>query len=166
MRNRWAANNLSVRLDVKMQLELHLVKGRENGNMENDKHIHDTAKMGKPVWVQYLLIVLVFEKIIQHIFVTVAFYLNWRNIGSTVAVSPKILMILGVPVAVLFMLSLWGIITQKKWATTLIIALALFDMIGEFVAQGKIGIRLNVSFLVATILLILSLFYRRQGKGV
>ena len=134
--------------------------------MENDKNIHHTAKIGKPVWVKYLLIALIFEKIIQHIFVTVAFYLNWGNIGSTVAVSPRILMILGVPVAVLFMLSLWGIITQKKWATTLIIALALFDMIGEFVAQGKIGIMMNVSFLVATILLILSLFYRRQETGM
>jgi hypothetical protein len=149
-------------LDVKMQLELHLVKDRESDSMENDKHLHNTAKMGKRVWVRYLLIALVFEKIIQHIFVTIAFYLNWRNIGSTVAVSPRILMILGVPVAVLFMLSLWGIITQKKWATTLITALALFDMVGEFVAQGKIGIMMNVSFLVATILLILSLVYRRQ----
>ncbi len=134
--------------------------------MENDKHIHHTAKIGKPVWIQYLLIALVFEKIIQHIFVTVAFYLNWGNIGSTVAVNPRILMILGVPLVVLFMLSLWGIITQKKWATTLLIALALFDMLGEFAAQGKIGIMMNVSFLVATILLLLSLVYRRQEKGI
>jgi hypothetical protein len=109
-----------------------------------------------------LLIALIFEKIIQHIFVTSAFYFNWANIGSTVAVSPRILMILGVPLAVLFMLSLWGIITQQKWTTTLIIALAIFDMIGEFVAQGKISIMINVSFIVATILLILSLFYRQQ----
>lgn len=118
--------------------------------------------VGKTSWVKYLLIALIFEKIIQHIFVTSAFYFNWANIGSTVAVSPRILMILGVPLAFFFMLSLWGIITQKKWTTTLIIALALFDMIGEFVAQGKIGIMINVSFIVATILLILSLFYRQQ----
>ena len=41
-------------------------------------------------------------------------------------------------------------------------ALALFDMIGEFVAQGTIGIQLNVSFLVATVLLVLCLLDRRS----
>lgn len=149
-----------------MSLELHCVKGRKCSHMEGDQNTHYTAKIGKPFWVKYLLIALIFEKIIQHVFVTVAFYLDWKNIGSTVAVSPIILMILGVPVALLFILSLWGIIAQKKWSITLIVALALFDMIGEFVAQGKIGIMMNVSFLVATILLILTLFYRRREKGL
>jgi membrane-bound ClpP family serine protease len=134
--------------------------------MENEKNTSNTSKNVKTTWARYLLIALVFEKSIQHIFVTIAFYFNWEDIGSTVVVSPKILMILGVIVAVLFILGLWGIITQKKWAINLIIALALFDIIGEFVAQGKIGIMINVSFIVATILLILSLFYRRQEKGM
>jgi hypothetical protein len=71
-------------------------------------------------------------------------------------------MILGVVVTVLFALSLWGLITQQKWAVNLVIALALFDIIGEFVAQGTIIITITVSFLVATILLILALVYRRQ----
>jgi hypothetical protein len=122
----------------------------------------NSKSIGKTTWAKYLLIALIFEKIIQHTFVTLAFYFNWANIGATVAVSPRILMILGVPLAVLFMLSLWGILTQKKWTTTLIIMLALFDMLGEFVAQGKIAILINISFIVATLLLILSLFYRQQ----
>jgi hypothetical protein len=134
--------------------------------MENEKNINNTAKSVKTNWIKYILIALIFEKSIQHIFVTVAFYLNWENIGSTVAVSPRILMILGALIAFLFILCLWGIITQKKWAINLIIALALFDIIGEFVAQGKIGIMINVSFIVATILLVLSLFYRRHEKGI
>ena len=117
----------------------------------------------KPTWLKYLLIALVFEKIIQHIVVTIAFYLNWAQIGSTVAVNPSILMLLGAVVAVLFMLSLWGMITQQKWAINLVIALALFDILGEFVAQGTIIIAITVSFLVATILLILALLYRRQA---
>lgn len=54
-----------------------------------------TAKTRNTVWVKYLLIALIVEKSIQHIFVTLAFYFNWGNIGSTVAVSPRILMILG-----------------------------------------------------------------------
>lgn len=114
-------------------------------------------------WIRYLLIALAFEKIIQHIFVTMAFYFNWGNIDATVAVSPDMLMILGAVIAALFILSLWGMIRRKKWAINLIIALALIDIIGEFIAQGKIGIEMNVSFLVATALLILALIYRRKG---
>lgn len=121
-------------------------------------------KNGNTNWVKYLLIALIFEKSIQHIFVTLAFYFNWGNIGSTVAVNPRILMVLGPFVAAFFILSLWGIVTQKKWAINLIIILALFDILAEFVAQGKIGIMINVSFIVATTLLILSLFYRRHEK--
>jgi hypothetical protein len=116
----------------------------------------------KTTWVKYILIALVFEKIIQHIFVTLAFYFNWGQIGSSVKVNPSILMILGAVVAVLFVISLWGLITQQKWAINLVIALALFDIIGEFVAQGTIIITINVSFLVATTLLILALVYHRQ----
>jgi hypothetical protein len=71
-------------------------------------------------------------------------------------------MIIGAIVAVLFILSLWGMITQQKWVINLVITLAFFDIIGEFVAQGKIIIMITVSFLVATILLILALLYRRQ----
>lgn len=130
--------------------------------MENKEVTQHAARDVKPTWIKYLLIALVFEKIIQHIVVTIAFYLNWAQIGSTVAINPNILMILDAVVAVLFMLSLWGMITQQKWAINLVIALALFDIIGEFVAQGTIIIAMTVSFLVATILLILALLYRRQ----
>jgi hypothetical protein len=52
-------------------------------------------------------------------------------------------------------------LSQQKWATGLVILLALFDILGEFVAQGTIGIVITVSFLVAVILLILALIYRR-----
>jgi hypothetical protein len=116
----------------------------------------------KSRWVYSLLVLLIIEKIIQHTFVTLAFYFNWADIASTVAVSPTILMILGAIVAVLFALSLWGTIKKQTWAANLVIALALFDIIGEFMAQGRFYITLNVSFIVATLLLILALIYRRR----
>ena len=119
-------------------------------------------KTMKPTWVYYVLILLVIEKIIQHIVVTLAFYFNWSDIASTVVVSPAILMVLGAIISALFVVSLWGMIAKRLWTVNLLIFLALFDMIGEFVAQGRIAIVLNVSFLVATLLLILSLAYRRQ----
>ena len=116
----------------------------------------------KSNWVYYLLLLLLVEKTIQHIVVTLAFYFNWKDIASTVAVSPTVLMILGTIVAVLFAISLWAMITKRVWVIKLVIALALFDMVGEFVAQGRIDILITVSFIVATLLLILAAVYRKQ----
>ncbi len=116
----------------------------------------------KPNWVYYLLILLIVEKIIQHIFVTLAFYFSWANIASTVAVSPHLLMYSGAIVAILFCVSLWGFVKKQPWTINLVIALALFDIIGELVAQGRIDIAIPVSFIVAISLLILALIYRSQ----
>jgi len=113
-------------------------------------------------WLRIVLIILVAEKVIQHVAVTAALYFNWYGIRSTVAVPPDALLVLGAIVAVLFGLALWGLIQRRRWAVNLVMALALFDMIGEFVAQGTIGIQLNVSFLVATVLLVLCLLDRRS----
>jgi hypothetical protein len=113
-------------------------------------------------WIRYILMALIVEKIVQHCFVTLAFFFDWGSIGATVAVSPKILMILGAIITVLFIASLWGMISRKRWATNLILALATVDIVGEFIAQGKFGIEINVSFMVATAMLILALFYRRH----
>ena len=113
-------------------------------------------------WLRYIIIALLAEKVIQHVAVTAAFYFNWKDIGSTVAISPTILMGLGGPVAVLFAVALWAIFKGRTWATKPVIALALFDMIGEMVAQGTVVIDINVSFIVATALLVLVLLYRAR----
>jgi hypothetical protein len=123
-------------------------------------------KMIRSNWVYYALIVLIIEKIIQHIFVTLAFYFNWADIASTVVVSSTVLMVLGAFVAVLFMVSLWGMVNKRDLAINLVIFLALFDIIGEFVAQGRIGIMITVSFIVAALLLSLAFVYRRQLKRI
>jgi hypothetical protein len=64
------------------------------------------ARKTKTNWIEYVLVVLVVEKIIQHTAVTLAFYLNWKDIRSTVAISPDLLMVSGAVVAILFALSL------------------------------------------------------------
>ena len=114
-------------------------------------------------WIWYVLAILNIEKIIQHIFVTYAFWQDIDGIRSQVAVSPDLLMIAGAGVAILFMLSLWGMLTDKRWAINLLIGLALFDIIGEFIAQGRIDIAIPVSFVVAVVILILALVYRRRN---
>lgn len=122
----------------------------------------ETSRVPKSNWIYLVLILLVAEKIIQHVFVTLAFTFNWGNIASTVAVPPTILMVLGAIVAVLFGLALWGMLQRRSRAVDLIMALAMFDILGEFVAQGKFAIVLTVSFIVAILLLVLALVYRRQ----
>jgi hypothetical protein len=111
-------------------------------------------------WVYYGLVLLTVEKIFQHIFVTLAFYYNWRDIASTVVVSPKLLMVSGAIVAALFVCSLWGLLKKQRWAISLLTALAVFDLAGEFIAQGRFAITMTISFLVAGVLLILCLVYR------
>lgn len=125
---------------------------------QGTSHTFETRKSN---WVYSLLILLIVEKIIQHIFVTLAFYFNWGDIASTVVVSPTILMILGALVVFLFLLSLWGMIKKQPWVINLVIFLALFDILGEFVAQGRIDIVITVSFIIAVLLLALALIYRR-----
>jgi hypothetical protein len=118
----------------------------------------------KSNWVFYGLILLTVEKIVQHIAVTLAFYFDWKGIAATVVVSPRLLMILGAIIAVLFAVGLWGLFQKRSWTIPLLIFLAVFDMLGEFVAQGTIAINMNISFLVATLLLILALVYRREMR--
>jgi hypothetical protein len=55
-------------------------------------------------------------------------------------------------------------IARQKGAINLVIALALFDTIGEFVAQGTVTITITVSFLVAIVLLIVAIIYRRRER--
>ena len=120
---------------------------------EQDKHQNRA-------WVRYIMLALLAEKVIQHVFVTAAFFFNWGDIRSTVAVSPTALMIAGAGLAVLFALALWAVAGRRLWATKLVVALALCDIVGEFIAQGTLGIELNVSFVVATTLLVLALLGR------
>lgn len=129
----------------------------------------DARRKGAHSWVRYALLFLTLEKTIQHAVVTLAFAFDWGGIRSTVAVRADVLMILGGCVAVLFGLSFWGLIRQRLWAPRLVIGLALFDIVGEFVAQGTLGISLTVSFLVAIALLVLALMdvsTQKRGDAV
>jgi hypothetical protein len=123
-----------------------------------------TVKTSKGTWIKFIIMVLICEKIIQHTLVTLAFYHNWNNIRSSVAVNPDVLLVLGGIVALLFVLSLWGMFSGWRWVTWLLIGLGLFDMLGEFVAQGSISIVITISFLVATLLLVLTLVYHLRVK--
>jgi hypothetical protein len=131
--------------------------------MPNDEPPVDTSPPIRRRWTWYLLVILTCEKIIQHTAVTLAFYNDWHGIRSQVAVNPNILMVLGAIVAVLFVISLWGLLRQRKWAIGLLIGLAIFDIVGEFLAQGVLTIVITVSFLVALAILLSALIDHRQA---
>jgi hypothetical protein len=44
----------------------------------------------------------------------------------------------------------------------MVIVLALFDIIGEFIAQGTMGIVITVSFITAIILLVAAMTYQKK----
>jgi len=111
-----------------------------------------------------VLLALIVEKVIQHAVVTFALATDLRGIRSTVVVNPDVLMVSGGLVGVLFAVSLWGRLTGGKWALVLVIGLAAFDLVGEFVAQGRVFIIVTVSFVVAAILLVLAFRLRRQEQ--
>ena len=118
----------------------------------------------KTSWLKNILLILIIEKFIQHIVVSLAFYFNWTDIKSTVVVSPDLLIMLGIVIVFLFALSFWGIYTEQEWAINLLMGLALIDVIGEFVAQGTVMIAIPISFIVAVILLILTVIYQNRIK--
>jgi hypothetical protein len=103
-----------------------------------------------------LLAILVVEKAAQHAFVTWAFTGGHFGIRESVAVDYRWLAFLGGIAALGFTISLVGVLRDRSWSYGTLMALALVDIGGEFVAQGRIAIALNVSFLVALALLILA----------
>jgi hypothetical protein len=100
----------------------------------------------------YLIALLTLEKIVQHVVVTLCFLFDFGGIRATVA---------GI-VALLFFIALWGLLTEKTWSISLVAGLAVFDIVGEFIAQGTIFITIMVSFVVAIVLLVLC--YRTRSR--
>jgi len=99
-----------------------------------------------------LLMALLIEKVIQHVYVTGAFLLDIGGIRSVVALDYRFFMMSGGVVAVAYGATFFAIYMRYGWGLSLVAVLAVFDVVGEFVAQGRFDIVLNVSFIVAVIL--------------
>lgn len=124
------------------------------------------TRNAKRNWLWYALLILTIEKTIQHIFVTLAFWTDLDGIRSKVVVSPYLLMIAGATVAVLFVIVLWGLVTERIWSLNLLLGLALFDIFGEFIAQGRLDIEIPLSFIVALAIFVLTLVYKRKLSSI
>jgi hypothetical protein len=112
-------------------------------------------------WMRVVLVLLVIEKVIQHITVTLALYLDLGGIRAQLALDYRVFLLVGAMEAALFAVGVWGLLANKRWTPWLLITLALLDIAGEFVAQGTLSITITVSILVAFALLCLSLLYWR-----
>ncbi|MDA1003591.1 MAG: hypothetical protein O3B31_09645 [Chloroflexi bacterium] len=74
------------------------------------------------------------------------------------------LAVAGAALAVLYAVALDRRRRARRGVQALIVAIALADIVGEFVAQGTIAITGNVSFVVALALLVLVTAERRRGR--
>jgi hypothetical protein len=108
-----------------------------------------------------LLILLISEKIIQHIVVTMALIFDLADIRGSLALDYRFFLVAGAFEILVFVFGGWGVLQKKSWAWWLLLVLALTDIVGEFVAQGTLIITLNVSFIVAVLLLVVTLLYRQ-----
>jgi hypothetical protein len=109
-----------------------------------------------------LLIILAFEKFIQHMFVTYAFAVNLGAIRETVAVDFRTLLVSGFFVGLLFLAALILMTRGHLLGPRLMLFLALFDFFAEFIAQGTLFIAVPLSFLVACLILGILFVWRRE----
>lgn len=111
-----------------------------------------------------VLAILSVEKFVQHMVVTVAFLVNNDGIRSSVAVDYRVLMITGFIVGVLFAVNIPFLLKQRVNSFRLLLGLAVFDVIGEFIAQGTFAIKVVVSFIVAwAIILLVAAHWTRES---
>jgi hypothetical protein len=112
--------------------------------------------------VGLILLGLLAEKIVQHVFVTVAFLFDIGGSRSSVALDYRFFMVAGGVVSILYVIALWAVYSKRMYGLSLVVALAVFDIWGEFIAQGRFDINLNFSFIGASILLILAQLIRKD----
>src|SRR3989337_763608 len=105
--------------------------------------------MQKSDLINFLLLILSGEKVIQHVFVTLALLSDFGGIRSTVAIDYRALAISGAILA-----DLWAFLLKKGWVLYLLTAAAAFDFVGEFIAQVTFPIAISISILAAVTLLI------------
>ena len=114
--------------------------------------------------IRVVLVLLISEKVIQHVAVTVALLVDLRGIRASLALDYRFFLVAGACEALLFVCAGWGVVQKTSWTWWLLFILALMDVVGEFVAQGTLMVTLNVSLVVAAILLAVSLIYRQTTR--
>lgn len=121
-----------------------------------------TKRDGIKPTLLYVLIILSTEKVIQHMVVTYAFFVDFGGIRNTMVVDYRILMISGLIIGILILINIPFLYQRRRSGFILLFTLAWFDFIGEFIAQGTLFIDITVSFVVAAAILLILLIYRKR----
>jgi len=116
----------------------------------------------KPDVPLLVLIVLSVEKFIQHMFVTYALVVDLAGIRATVVLDHRLLVVSGFIVGWLFLINIPFLWQRRRGSFYLLFGLAMFDIIGEFIAQGTLFIDIVLSFVVALVILLILLAYRKR----
>mgnify|MGYP006288637359 CR=1 FL=1 len=112
-----------------------------------------------------VLVILSVEKFVQHTVVTAALLVDFRGIRSTVAVDYRLLVVSGFLVGILFAADTPFLLRRRAFSFKLLFGLASFDVLGEFAAQGTLGIDVTLSFVVACTILIILIARGRRLAG-
>jgi hypothetical protein len=104
------------------------------------------------------ILVLTFEKMLQHLLTAVFFLVDIPgigrpDIGPTFQFSDTTMVVLNVIVFILFGLGFWSKLQGRGWHRPLLVGLAVFDILAEFVFHGFFFI--TVSVIVSATLLVL-----------
>ena len=112
-----------------------------------------------------VLRILLAEKVVQHIVVTGAFATDQATFRDDAPFDHRWFLVTGGVAAALFVLALYGHLHRRRGTLQLMVALALFDIVGEFVYQGSPNIVITISLLVATAILLLAIAELRHSNS-
>lgn len=121
--------------------------------------------------IQIILILVLVEKIIQHVFVAAAFFVaipgvGTPDIGTRLDISSPVLGVMNAVLAILFGCAIWGIAADKHWSKTLILFLGVFDIAAEFAFHGLFFITFSVIGAALLIILLLKYPIGKMSEGI
>jgi hypothetical protein len=97
--------------------------------------------------------------------VTYAFQMDLHGTRQFVRYDYRIFMVVGFLVGLLFLLSFVLMVRRKRVGFDLLCGLAWFDFAAEFIAQGTLMIEITVSFIVASLIIVLYLQSTKNRLG-
>jgi len=118
--------------------------------------------------VRAVLVILLVEKIIQHLFTAIAFIydipgIGTPDIGTRFEISNPVMATNNAVLVLLFGAAIWGIARDRRWAIILVFLLATFDIVAEFLFHGFFFITFSV--IVSLVLIIVLMRYRSEKSN-
>ncbi len=114
----------------------------------------------------YILIILLAEKVVQHVATVPVFVWNIGDMRADFAIDYSLLIGANVVLAAIYGAALYEVATKHVWGSLMAIPPALFDIVAEYVLHGLFT-PLTVSVIVAAAIVIVAIaerHYRLQER--